>query len=129
MKYLIVLALFLSAGKAFATDGNLLLSVCASADKTEWTEVELQNLNACNWYISGILDADDMWHALMKSDGNSAHNKSRICPATDDALSTNQLARVVLKYLKEHPAELHLPGSLLVHNALHSAFPCSGTKP
>ena len=45
-----------------------------------------------------------------------------ICdPSTAKA---DQLAAIVIKYLSDHPQELHKSGSDLVRKALSSAFPC-----
>ena len=48
--------------------------------------------------------------------------QSSVCiPST---ASTGQHIRVVVKYLNEHPAELHLPEFTLVERALREAYPC-----
>jgi hypothetical protein len=46
----------------------------------------------------------------------------RVCP--DDGVTGGQQIRVVLKYLQDHPEELHLDDALLVDRALAKAFPC-----
>jgi hypothetical protein len=45
-----------------------------------------------------------------------------VCPA--EGVTTGQEKRVVLKYLQDHPEELHLDDALLVERALTKAFPC-----
>lgn len=42
--------------------------------------------------------------------------------------SVAQLARVVVKWLREHPEKLHEPKSFLVMEALKDNFPCSAPK-
>ena len=39
-------------------------------------------------------------------------------------LTTGQLVQVVVKYLKEHPADLHEEALLLTIRAFEEAFPC-----
>jgi Rap1a immunity proteins len=39
-------------------------------------------------------------------------------------LTGDQVRLIVIKFLKEHPEQLHYPASLIAGNALHSAFPC-----
>ncbi len=46
-----------------------------------------------------------------------------VCP--DDEVTTGQETRVVLRYLQEHPEELHLDNAVLVERALAKAFPCA----
>ena len=45
-----------------------------------------------------------------------------VCP--DEEVTTGQETRVVLKYLQDHPEELHLDNAVLVEKALEKAFPC-----
>jgi hypothetical protein len=40
-------------------------------------------------------------------------------------VSTGQGARVVIKYLRDHPEQLHEDGPILTFNALIAAFPCT----
>jgi hypothetical protein len=54
---------------------------------------------------------------------NGVTNASpRVCP--DEAVTTGQTLRVVVKYLEDHPEELHLDNAVLVEKALAKAFPC-----
>lgn len=45
-----------------------------------------------------------------------------ICPS--EGVTGGQQVRVVLKYLQDHPEELHLDDALLAERALAKAFPC-----
>lgn len=40
-----------------------------------------------------------------------------------------QYARVVVRWLREHPEKLHEPKSMLVMEALEDAFPCLAQAP
>lgn len=46
----------------------------------------------------------------------------KICPGGN--VTFGQEFRVVVKYLQDHPEELHLPNTALVEKALAKAFPC-----
>jgi hypothetical protein len=46
----------------------------------------------------------------------------KVCPAKDSTYE--QGTRVVVKYLQDHPEELHMKSSALVERALAKAFPC-----
>jgi hypothetical protein len=41
-----------------------------------------------------------------------------------DALTVGQVRNLVVRYMEEHPEELHYASIYLVHNALEEAFPC-----
>ncbi len=49
----------------------------------------------------------------------------KICFPTDEALSTGQLAKILVKYLENHPERLHENPSRLMWDAFTEAFPCS----
>jgi hypothetical protein len=42
-------------------------------------------------------------------------------------VSILQMSRVVVKYLRDHPERLHETSGILVHAAMHDAFPCPET--
>jgi hypothetical protein len=49
-----------------------------------------------------------------------------------DGSTPTQLAKVVVRYLDQHPEKLHLPAAQLVYDATAEAFPCptqSESKP
>lgn len=50
----------------------------------------------------------------------------RVCP--DKEVTNGQSVRVVLKYLQDHPEELHLDNAVLVERALALAFPCGDKR-
>ena len=41
-----------------------------------------------------------------------------------ETVAVQQLTRVVIRYLEQHPETLHLPPVLTVTEALREAFPC-----
>jgi hypothetical protein len=59
----------------------------------------------CNGLVEGVSDAS-----------------SKVC--RKEEVTNGQELRVVLKYLQDHPEELHLRNSALVEKALVKAFPC-----
>jgi hypothetical protein len=42
-----------------------------------------------------------------------------------DGATPTQIAKIVVKYLDQHPEKLHLPAAQLVYDATQEAFPCS----
>ena len=48
------------------------------------------------------------------------------CPP--DGTTNGQAVRIVVKYLRDHPEELHKHDSVLAFTALKAAFPCANRK-
>lgn len=112
--FLLLVSAVGSQGNPFPQDetsGNFLLASCQltvkSVDDTAFAEnhFEAYRDGYCRGLIEGVSDAS-----------------SKVCPAHN--VSYGQEFRIVLKYLQDHPEELHLKNSLLVDKALASAFPC-----
>jgi hypothetical protein len=59
--------------------------------------------------------------------GSLGDENSLFCPP--DGVTYGQSKRIVLKYLNDHPEELHLPSTFLVSEAFRGAFPCAVKKP
>ncbi len=128
-KYLLLLFLCMVGSNAYSIDGNMLLRNCQIVEKAEQSDADAFFLQWCFGYIQGVIDNDDTWYGLMSYDKNHTHDKGKYC-LPEEPMPYTQLARIVVKYLKEHPENLHWNGSALVHNALIKAFPvCRVIKP
>ena len=101
-------------------DGNALLSVCgefvAAFDKNaRLSERELASHLACSSYLRGFSHGV----ALVSKEPEQGYGY-----CLDERLSVIQIARVVVKSLKESPSVLHYHPAPLVAQALRKAFPC-----
>lgn len=65
---------------------------------------------ACIAYVTGVVDGQWWGEPNMN--------------CIPDGVATGQLARVVGKYLSEHPDRLHLNAPVLIANAMHEVWPC-----
>jgi hypothetical protein len=118
MKTLLLTILLLSFGQAqagienYATDtGSQLLEQCeAHIDKTIMVKSAL-----CVGFIRGVYNTHETFTNWKQMD-------KRWCMS--DGITYTQAIRVVIKFLQEHPEELHLSASGLVSNAFSDAFPC-----
>jgi hypothetical protein len=63
-----------------------------------------------------------MPHALRNVRSTTSISTLRSCAPADS--TAEQLGLVTLKYLHEHPEELHKPASDLIVKAVRAAFPC-----
>ena len=102
----------------FEATANYLLSTCklailAADPATRPTDFDYQKAvdsNYCLGYIQGFKEA------------NALTPIPNFC--VPDAVTLGQLIKVVVKYMDEHPEELHLLSGLVVREALQKAFPC-----
>lgn len=105
----------------FGPTGSQLLEICSEPAIRVGDVVPVERLikgsrnnGLCAGYIAGINDSE-MSHVT------SGKGRSYCSPPE---VQIDQLAKVVQKYLADNPAQLHLPGSVLVVRALEQSFPC-----
>ena len=117
------LSLSFRLGQAQQT-GIELLRQCQAAtkfgDSASQTDREILDGVHCIGYLSGMRDTLDVWNRA-----NDAYNKGLApfaCVPTE--ATAQELAIVVVKYLNDHPSELHEPYYSLVYRSLRSAYPC-----
>ncbi len=88
--------------KSLASDGNTFLSQCGNYDTASL---------GCTMYVGGVMD------------GRSLSDKPGFC--LPDGITYGQILRVSIKYMQDHPEQLHYPTYLLVVAAHVNAFPCA----
>jgi hypothetical protein len=93
-----------------AGSGNAFLRYCEGVD-------EPTALGMCRGYVMGISDGLLMVHSSFSN---------AICPPEHQ--TAEQLYRIVVKYMREHPEETHKFTSVLVFEAQAAAFPCQANK-
>ncbi len=105
-------------------DGSSLLTNCSLAvrvfDGEKLSSVDATEGTFCVDYISGIHDTDFMVQMLEEHEKITLMKHA--CPPSN--ASTAQAVRIVVKYLHDNPERLHMPASVLVTDAIRSAFPC-----
>ena len=69
----------------------------------------------CAIYVRALVEYDEVR-------GTTLGQMRYICPVKD--LTIGESREVVIRFLREKPAELHRPFVLLAHLALSAAFPC-----
>lgn len=99
--------------------GNDLLEMCRYVDKpvNDQPVGEKALTLSCLNYTSGFMDG-----LLAGSIVASKHGKPLVCPSEE--VTPQQVASVILKYLREHPEDRHEDALGLVYVALAHAFPC-----
>jgi hypothetical protein len=93
------------------TSGNFLLVSCQLVvKKTDDKTVSQDNFESFrDGYCRGIIEG-------------VADTSPNVCPIKGSTYG--QDARIVVKYLQDHPEELHLANTALVEKALAKVFPC-----
>lgn len=110
----------LASGGAIA-DGNELLADCQKAlkNKDEGRSGSMGD-GYCLGLINGVGSTMDALSPQLKPNPLLKKTGETCMPA----LSNGQSARIVTKYLQDHPASLHLGAAYLTMLALQDAYPC-----
>jgi hypothetical protein len=96
------------------TSGNDLRDQCEAATRRE-TGIKA---GLCIGFINGYQQLAVMLPA-------SANIKLACWP---DGATPIQIAKIVVRYLDQHPEKLHLPAAQLIYDATSDVFPCSTEK-
>ncbi len=74
----------------------------------------------CFGFIDGANSAQQVWAASDKTN----HRNHAMSYCFPDSVTNGQMLRVFVKYLDDHPQDLHEPAALLYIEAMRKAFPC-----
>lgn len=105
--------------------GNDFLRECTEAlrfidgDRT-LTAGESEYSTHCMGYLLGFYEGYEAKAAADKVQGDAPHRE--VC--LPENLAADQMVRVVVKYLREHPERLQQPANLLVVQSFYATFPC-----
>jgi hypothetical protein len=123
----IVVLVFISARPALGEiTGNDVLDRCQTSvrlyDNNGAPVGEHLNAGWCSGWVSGTLELTKLhneWTGFVKEKPTLL----QFC-VPDSGIPVIQAMRVVVKYLKEHPEQLHEDGMGLTVAALKDSFPC-----
>lgn len=100
-------------------DGNKLLTDCSIAiNVMEDVSKEPTQITSTAYCLGHVRGADDM-HNLYR-----AVSKSKPLYCMPSGVTMGQMVRIIVKYLKENPEQLHEDGTMLIAAALRDAYPC-----
>lgn len=114
-----------------SSSGNRYLDICSSIEKPvdSATAMDVLNSGTCQGFMLGLEDGVGFsLSALKTTDKSLSYLKGSledlgVC--FPNGAELGQRIRVVLKYVRAHPEQAHLPSVELVVLALHDAFPCA----
>lgn len=105
-------------------DGNSLLTFCSLEvrlfDGDSLTGAEQVEAGYCVGYVTAVGDVLTTTGEIQKDKGIKLIEP--VC--VPKSVPTGQVIRVLVKYLKENPEQLHYPADVLTIGALRRAFPC-----
>lgn len=83
------------------------------------TKVQVYNMGFCLGFLWGINGPNNV-HRIMK--------KEDLFCILKEGIVYRQSLTIIVKYLEDHPQELHLQGVFLAISALKNPFPCKGAQ-
>jgi hypothetical protein len=113
-------------------DGNRLLQYCGAlvrdADSSFKATTDKYGSDWCIGYLTGFAEGLDAMEMVVSNtfEEYSTMRTRYIC--FPDGSTIGQSARVLVKFLNDHPERLHENEGVLVLNAFQKAFPCE-SKP
>ena len=119
--------------KDVSASGNNFLEVCSSIEISpdKMNAADLANMSRCQGFMQGLGDGVGVATAVIKQSNPALNLKGSISdlgicfPVEVNYL---QVIRVVLKYIREHPEQAHLPSAVLAFTADLQAFPCTAVS-
>jgi hypothetical protein len=137
MKRLLTYLLLLVATATFGQDsqpdlisqsGNAFLRTCSVIDKQTSEQTALDQIMdmVCVTYIRGF--AEGVYVQQNFAEHTLHHSVDVPFCLPDDGIEGGQMAKIVLKYIRDNPATAHQPTMLLAASALSHAFPCRSAK-
>jgi hypothetical protein len=99
--------------------GNDYLTDC-SVERPKDTVMQFAAYGHCMGYVQGFIDAMAL--------SNSLHPGQPFFCFPTSGIRVEQMMRVIEKYLRDHPNELHMPLGAEVGLALAKGFPCKDRR-
>jgi Rap1a immunity proteins len=119
--------------KSISDSGNRYLDICAALEKppAQWNEMDFLNSGLCQGFMLGFRDGIGLSIAMLKhNDSSLSYLKGSIedlAVCTPDNVEVGQVVRIVLKYIRDHPEQAHLPSAQLIVLAEFNVYPCTVT--
>jgi hypothetical protein len=127
--------------QTIATDvsasGSQFLEVCSVVEKADrkerLTETDVADGAFCTGFMIGLSDGVGLSIEMLKHNNSSLSylkgTMEDLAICAPAGMPVGQGIRIVLKYIREHPEQAHLPTGQLVVLAEFNAFPCAPPKP
>jgi hypothetical protein len=121
---LVLISVSMFAQDTWNGNGESLLRNCSVQvrvlDGEKVSSAEAVDGGICVGYLWGVHDIE-FFVQMFEEHQKVAVMRHSCVPSN---ASTGQIVRVVVKYLRDNPKHLNMPASVLVTDAIRSAFPC-----
>ena len=107
-----------------AKSGNAFLRQCSIVESGPHTEEEIFRANGCVLYIGGFVQGVEIASTTVKVQNKMPTLPEPFC--RPDHTESQQLVRIVLKYVRDNPEDAHRDTMFVAMWAFQKAFPCSG---
>lgn len=118
---LLVVPLSAQTSEAPRDSGNAFVRRCSVADSERLTGADTGNVLECVAYINGFAEGVE-YEAFFATAKINQKAPAAFC--LPDRSENGQIIRVVLKYIRDNPAEAHEHTAILIIKALGKAYPC-----
>jgi len=118
---LVAFPLFLAFSPTWAGDGNSLLVNCQKFEQLEQEKdknndlLSAAQIGTCMGTVNGVFETIILVNSVIPKD-------IQVC--YPESITTGQHIRIVMKFLKDNPEQLHLNEAYLIRAAALKAFPC-----
>ncbi len=85
--------------------------------------VDLMNMSDCMGYFDGVMEGASLQSIFDGKTSRTKFNILRSCPPRN--LYRNQMIKVFVKYMDDHPEKLTKKAIITVSESLAEAFPCN----
>ena len=122
-RLIIATSLFIGASHhAFGMTAADLVQRCRGAKMQYMNAEEMGDLQLCEGYVLGVTDVQLGQQSMVDKNTLKPVNKKFVC--VDDSIPATELVLVYLKYMDDHPADLHKDAVFTVWNAINQAYHC-----
>src|SRR5438445_12809327 len=119
--------LFCGSARAQTSTGIKLQGQCKHVvqadDKQTLYDTWKWDIAFCAGFIEGTIQTHNLWQTVGHKTG---HELRDFCISPEP--TNDQIIQIFVKYLDDHPEELHKQAVLLFTEAMIKAFPCKAAK-
>jgi len=77
----------------------------------------------CAGFVGGVMEAQTMWE-VWEGKGTALRKNPDLSFCLPERVTNDQIIKIFVKHLDDHPEELHKPAALILVQSLRGTFPC-----
>lgn len=107
--------------KETLTTGNAFLRTCSIVEKETLTDLESLTMIHCLVHVDGFVNGVETEQRFAEA---YMHQEVPLPFCVPESVELGQMIRIVLKYIRDNPAEANKYTAVLITRALGKAYPC-----